>query len=94
MPDQPIIEEEKIREVHGFQCQFCGTILPTKEEAELCWQRHIQFQFEPLFTLEQEFPIEILIKKMEGSFYTEVATYVYEKKEKVHLPVKGEKTSE
>lgn len=81
-------EQEKIREVHGFQCMFCGEIYPTKEEADLCWQRHIEFEFEPYFTLDDEFPIEVLVKKIEGNRYTEIATYELKKKEKVDLPRK------
>lgn len=83
-------EEEKVREVSGFQCMFCGEIYPTQTEAELCWQRHVQFQFEPYFTLDDEFPIEVLVKKIEGNRYTEIATYSLKKKEKVDLPVKEE----
>ena len=88
------LREENIREVSGFQCMFCGEIYPTKEEAELCWQRHIQFQFEPYFTLDDEFPIEVLVKKIEGNRYTEIATYELKKKEKVDLLVKEEPTNE
>jgi len=87
-------ETEKTREVHGFQCMFCGEIYTTKEEAELCWQRHVQFQFEPYFSLDQEFPVEVLVKKIEGNRYTEIATYEFKKKEKVDLPVKEEPPSE
>lgn len=81
-------EQESIKEVSGWQCQFCGEIYETKEEAELCWQRHVQFQFEPLFTLDDEFPIEVLVKKIEGNRYTEIASYELKKKEKVDLPIK------
>lgn len=81
-------EQEKIREVHGYQCMFCGEIYATKAEAELCWERHTTFEMEPLFTLGEEFPIEILVKKVEGDKYTEIATYELKKKEKVDLPRK------
>jgi len=90
--EQP--EQEKVREVHGFQCMFCGEIHNAKEEAELCWQRHVQFQFEPYFTLDDEFPIEVLVKKIEGNRYTTIATYSLLKKEKVDLPVKEEPRNE
>lgn len=80
--------EETIKEVHGFQCQFCGEIYEKREEAELCWERHIQYDLEPLYTLDSEYPIEILVKKREGNKYTEVATYELKKTEKVDLPVK------
>jgi len=86
--------QEKVKAVSGFQCQFCGDIYPTKEEAEKCWQRHIQFHLEPLFTLDDEYPIEILVKKIEGDRYVEVATYEIKKKEKVNLPVKEEPVNE
>lgn len=81
-------EQEKTREVHGFQCMFCGEIYTTEGEAQLCWERHVQFVMEPYFTLEDEFPKEVLVKKIEGNRYAEIATYELKKKEKVDLPVK------
>jgi len=81
---------EEIKEVHGFQCQYCGEIYPRKEDAELCWQRHTEFEMEPLFQLSEEFPYEILVKKIEGSKYTEIATYELRSKTKVDLPRKKE----
>jgi len=83
-------EMKPTREVHGFQCMFCGEIYERKEEAENCWERHIEYTTEPLYNMSDEYPVEILVKKIEGGFYTEIATYVLEKKEKVKLPIKME----
>jgi len=80
-------EQETIREVHGFQCMFCGEIYEHKEEATLCWSRHVQFQMEPLFNLEDEFPFEVLVKKVEGLTITEIGTYSRVKKEKVNIKI-------
>jgi len=79
----------KIKEVHGWQCQFCGEIYPTKEEALKCWERHIEFVTEFIFGLGEEFPIEVLVKKIEGNEITEIATYELVKKEKVNILVEG-----
>lgn len=82
---------ERIREVHGFQCLFCGEIYPTRKEAEQCWDRHINYEFEPYYSMNSEYPTEILVKKIEGDRYTEIATYELKKVEKVDLPVKVRK---
>lgn len=81
-------KEENVTFVEGWRCEFCGEIYKTKEEALLCWNRHIQFEIEPYFTLNDEFPTEVLVKKIEGNRYTEIATYELKKKEKVDLPRK------
>lgn len=73
---------------------FCGEIYKTKEDAELCWERHVSFEIEPYYTMEDEFPAEILVKKIEGSRYTEIATYELKKKEKVDLPKKESNKNE
>jgi hypothetical protein len=78
-------KQEKVKEVNGFQCQFCGQIYPDKPMAEKCWDSHVMFEMEPLFTIDQEFPIEVLVKKLEGDVYTEIATYAFQKTEKVSI---------
>ena len=83
-------EEEKITEVHGWRCNYCGEIYPKRELAEQCWENHTKFEFEPIFFTGEEFPVEVLVKKIEGSHYTEIATYEMKKKEKVNIPVKRE----
>jgi len=81
-------EESKVEEVHGWRCNFCGEIYPTKEEAEKCWERHIMFETDYVFTLGEEFPVEVIVRKIEGDRIVEVATYTLSKKEKVDLPVR------
>jgi len=83
--------QERVREVHGYQCLFCGEIYATKEAAEMCWERHVSYELEPYYSLESEYPTEILVKKIEGDRYTEIATYQLAKIEKVDLPVKVKK---
>ncbi|RLC84015.1 MAG: hypothetical protein DRJ03_15440 [Chloroflexi bacterium] len=83
------MENEKVKEVHGWRCNYCGKIYPTKDEAEKCWDRHITFEMEPVFEIGEEFPTMIFVKKIEGSRYTEIGTYPLKKKEKVDIPRKG-----
>lgn len=87
-------KEDKVRYVQGWRCEFCGEIYPTKEEAETCWERHVQFEIQPLFSLNEEFPTEVLVKKIEGNYYTEIATYELAKKEKVSIERKVRKEDE
>ena len=82
-------ESKTIREVHGFQCLFCGEIYESGEEAETCWTRHVQYVLEPIF-LKEEYPVEVLVKKIEGNRYVEIATYTKNKVEKVDIPVSKE----
>ena len=81
-------ESPRVEEVHGWRCNFCGEIYPTKEEAEKCWERHIMFETDYVFALGEEFPVEVIVKKIEGERIVEIATYTLEKKEKVNLLVK------
>jgi hypothetical protein len=82
-------EIEKVRYVEGWRCEFCGEIYATKEEAEMCWDRHIRFEMQPVFSMQEEFPVEVLVKKIEGNYYTEIATYELKKKEKVLIERQG-----
>lgn len=87
-----MIEEDveiNVKRIDGWQCTFCGEVYPTKGEAEKCWENHIKFQFEPIFFIGEEFPTEVLVKKVEGNYYTEIGTYPLQKKEKVRIRVGG-----
>jgi len=82
---------KKVERVEGWRCTFCGEIFPTEEKALECWERHIEYETEFMFSLGSEFPEEVLIKKIEGSKITKIATYSKVKEEKVDLEYRGEK---
>ena len=79
---------KKVERINGWRCNYCGEIYPTKEEAEQCWERHTRFVFQPVFELGKEFPTEVLIKKIEGNYYTEIGTYELTHLERVKIRVK------
>jgi hypothetical protein len=81
-------EDEPITEVHGFRCNFCGEILPTKEAAQKCWELHSFLVNDYVFQLGEEFPTEVLVEKVLGGFIEEVASYELVKKEKIHVVYK------
>ena len=73
---------------------FCGEIWLTREEAEKCWLNHIQFVADYTFELGEEFPTEVIVKKVEGSNVVEVGSYDLKEKKKVNFPYKVEKKIE
>lgn len=78
----------KVERIDGWQCTFCKEIWSTEEEARLCYDNHSSYDIQVSPFKEGEYPVEVLIKKVEGGYYTEVATYEYKEVEKIRIPVK------
>jgi hypothetical protein len=89
-----LAEEEKIKFVSGYQCMFCGEIYPEKTQAEKCWLNHTQFIADYVFEMGEEFPTEVIVKKIEGPTVIEIGTYELKEKKKVNFPYKVEKKIE
>jgi len=74
-----------------FACASCGAVYDSPEEAEHCFEQDSMnspmFIEERLTTIGEPFPVEIILKRIEGNFITEVACYKISEKQKVNLKI-------
>jgi len=79
-------EEKKAQ--HVWMCTYCGTPYETEKQAEQCWESHSDLTFEPIWGgigSGTDMPAEVVIKKHERGFITEIATYVLDNRKKVRM---------
>lgn len=74
-----------------FQCVGCGTTYDSKKEAEACFDNDSMkiptFLEERISSIGEVFPIEIILKRIEGSTIVEICTYEKKKIEKVNIRI-------
>lgn len=75
-----------------YQCVGCGTSYESKEEAEFCFEKDSMkiptFIEERIAGIGEIFPVEIILKRIEGSYIIEIATY--ERKEIKQVNIRNE----
>ena len=85
-------KKEKIEKyIVKFACSSCGNIYDSPEEACACFEQDTlnipMFIEERLNTIGEVFPVEIILKRIEGNFITEVASYSIKEKKKVNIKI-------
>lgn len=83
--------------IAAYVCTYCGTAHGSKESASQCWNSHTELTWEPIWGgigSESDFPQEILLKRHERGFVTEIATYKKESIDKVHIREKRKNEKE
>lgn len=68
---------------HGWVCDLCLKIYPTKELALRCKEAHDELEADYVFATGKRFPLEIIVKRKKGTILVEIATYNLEKVEKI-----------
>lgn len=79
-------KEEKAK--HVWICLFCGTPYEHKKEAEQCWEAHSELTVDYVWGgigSGSDMPKEVIIKKNERGYITEIATYTLEGIRKVKM---------
>jgi len=79
-------KEEKAQ--HVWMCTYCGTPYETEKQAEQCWESHSDLTFEPVWGgigSGTDMPVEVIIKKHERGFITEIASYTLDNRKKVRM---------
>jgi len=76
---------EPVTEVHGFRCNQCGKIYSSEEEARRCWDSHTEFEVDYYFSMDHEFPTEVIIKKREGNMITAIGSYELKEVKEVEI---------
>ena len=64
--------------LQAWICTFCGSPHETEEQAEHCWESHIDLRIEYIYGgigSKSDMPSECIIKKHERGYVTEIATY-------------------
>lgn len=84
-------KEEVVKFLVKFACAHCGTVYDTEGEAKACFEQdtlaYPLFIEERLTSIGEVFPIEILLKRIEGNFITEIASYSLGEKKKVNIQI-------
>lgn len=74
-----------------FQCVGCGGYYESKEEAEACFDQDSMkiptFLEERIASIGEVFPVEIILKRIEGSYIIEIGTYERKNIEKVNIKI-------
>lgn len=70
--------------LHGYICPVCVSLYETEQEAKQCMQAHDDLAIRDfVFSLGEQFPIEILVDRTVQGKVVEIATYKRAKIDKV-----------
>jgi len=69
-----------VREVRGYMCEICEEIYDTREQAVECENSHIETMIEPVYTIGEEYPVQLILKVIKNKEI--VGEIVYDRRDR------------